>query len=64
MNQPITVDYTPVCAWCLQERNDTSIRTGSHGICPRHAAIVLAEAKTYRDHRQATQARKEEQATR
>ncbi len=63
MNQPITVDYTPICAWCLEEAQDRSIRTGSHGICVRHREMVLDEAKRYRDTRQATQSQQKAHAT-
>ncbi len=63
MNQPIEIDYTPVCAWCLEEQKDTSLRTGSHGICIRHRNMVLAEARSLKFEKFLRMAKREEKGS-
>lgn len=33
------------CAWCLAERGEAPQAGESHGVCERHAAALVAEAK-------------------
>lgn len=39
-------DGSPDCAWCADEMGiPPAQRTGSHGICQRHADMLVARAK-------------------
>lgn len=41
---------SPHCAWCLREQG-SELGNGSHGICPKHADMILQEYREYRAHR-------------
>ncbi len=40
-----------LCAWCLSERGITPSENDSHGVCKRHAELMMREAEQRRAER-------------